>query len=802
MQRIILLGWLCCIYFVGMGQQLLILEESTQKPIEGALVFTASPLVYGMTAPNGIVHLATFKGVTEISVRCLGYQSSTVKVDFDNHRQPVVYLTPTLYNLDHVVVSATKWSQTSDNLPLKIIRITPEEAQFNNPQTAADLLGSSGKVFIQKSQQGGGSPMIRGFATNRLIYSVDGVRMNTAIFRSGNIQNVINLDPHAIASTEVLFGPGSVIYGSDAIGGVMSFQTLNPEISNDTSLLITGRASARYSSANNEKSSHAHLNFGGKKWAAVTSFSYWDFDDLKQGSHGPDEFLKTVYIDPSNDGNDQVIEQKNPLIQSPSAYAQLNMMQKVRWKPTDQLDLVYGLHYSNTSTYGRYDRHNRTRNGLPRYAEWNYGPQLWMMNHLQAKHQHINTFYDQATISLAKQKFEESRIDRTLFSTTRAIREEIVEAYSANIDFVKSFEMGHSFFYGFEYVKNDVTSKGIDENTATGEKTKGPSRYPDANWQSIGVYMADEWMISDQWTFNTGLRLNSFKIDAIFDTQFYPFPFTESQNKDVAVTGSVGTSYRPSDTWIITMNAATAFRAPNVDDLGKVFDSEPGAVTVPNSDLKSEYAYNLDMGMTKILGNHFKVDFNGYVTWLQNAMVRRDFILTGKDSILYDGVMSKVQAIQNAAEARICGIQASFELKANSGWSLLSDINYQKGTEEMDDGTLSPSRHVAPLFGVSRIRYKARQWMIELNSQYQGSLSNVQLAVEERSKKEIYALDDEGNAYAQGWYTVNLISNYKFNNRFSLIAGIENITDQRYRPYSSGISGAGRNYIISIAANF
>src|SRR5690606_22275722 len=98
------------------------------------------------------------------------------------------------------------------------------------PQTAADMLAGSGEVFVQKSQLGGGSPMIRGFATNRLLYAVDGVRMNTAIFRAGNLQNVINLDPFATESVEVIFGPGSVMYGRDAIGGVMSFQTLMPRL--------------------------------------------------------------------------------------------------------------------------------------------------------------------------------------------------------------------------------------------------------------------------------------------------------------------------------------------------------------------------------------------------------------------------------------------------------------------------------------------------------------------------------------------------------------------------------------------
>ena len=127
-------------------------------------------------------------------------------------------------NLDEIVVAASRWTQNVDLQPIKITSLGFETTNKYNPQTTADLLSISGEVFMQKSQYGGGSPMIRGFATNRLLYSVDGVRMNSAIFRSGNIQNVISLDPFAIASTEILFGPGAVSYGSDAIGGVMVFR--------------------------------------------------------------------------------------------------------------------------------------------------------------------------------------------------------------------------------------------------------------------------------------------------------------------------------------------------------------------------------------------------------------------------------------------------------------------------------------------------------------------------------------------------------------------------------------------------
>ena len=232
--------------------------------------------------------------------------------------------------LDQVVVSASRWNQSERSVPGHITLIPAKQTVLQNPQTAADMLLTSGEVFIQKSQQGGGSPMIRGFGTNRLLYSVDGVRMNTAIFRSGNIQNVISLDPLAIENTEVFFGPGSVIYGSDAIGGVMSFTTLRPQMSLSGDQLISGHAVARYASANAEKTVHGDVNIGWHRWALLSSFSSSDYGDLRMGRQGPDDYLSTFYVQ-RQDSVDRVIENTDPLVQRPSGYQQINLMQKVRF---------------------------------------------------------------------------------------------------------------------------------------------------------------------------------------------------------------------------------------------------------------------------------------------------------------------------------------------------------------------------------------------------------------------------------------------------------------------------------------
>lgn len=808
-RSLIMIVLVLCLCYIAFAQTLTIKDKETKEPVELVSLVSAIPEAQAETNVKGQTDISAFKGADEIVISRLGYETKRLSYAELEELSFELILEPKPFNMYNIVVSATRWRQTSTDVPSEIITISPLDVELQNPQNAADLLGVSGKVFIQKSQQGGGSPMIRGFATNRLLYTVDGVRMNTSIFRAGNIQNIISLDPFVTENAEVFFGPGSVIYGSDAIGGVMSFQTLTPQFSLSDEPLIAGTAHARHSSANKEMSGHFDVNVGWKKWAMVSSYSSFDYDHLRQGSDGPEDYIKDFYVE-RQDGIDRVITQDDPQLQIPSAYSQKNFMQKVRFQPSDKWDFQFGFHYSETSPYGRYDRHNRIRNGLPRYAEWDYGPQKWMMNNLNFTHNSSSAVYDQLTIRLAQQSFEESRIDRSLNSSTKYIRIEEVDAYSGNVDFLKNFDEKNYLYYGFEYVMNDVTSTGIDKDISAvdpyssykGAAVPGPARYPQATWQSIAAYINDQHKLTDKFLLQAGLRYNQFILDAEFDTTFYPFPFSEAHLNNGALTGSFGGVYQPSESMAFMANFATGFRSPNVDDMGKVFDSEPGAVDVPNPDLDAEYAYNFDFGLTKIFGDLMRLDLVGYYTNLQNAMVRRDFTLGGLEYIMYDGVLSRVQAIQNAAVANVYGIQAGLEVKLPGGFSFSSDYNFQKGEEELDDGTLSPSRHAAPWFGTTRLEYDNNKILLQLYAVYQGERKHEDLPEEEKAKYEIYAVDANGNTYSPAWYTLNFKAMYHITDYLKISAGIENLTDQRYRPYSSGISGPCRNFVLSFGADF
>lgn len=794
--------WLCLgVVSYAHSQVVTVKDLETSQPVEAASLSSESPREFVTTNAQGQADISNFKGAENIEIRALGYRKENISYTALEAAAFEVWLTASDIRMDEVVISATRWSQTSSGVSTKIISISPQAIALQNPQTAADLLGISGGVFIQKSQQGGGSPMIRGFATNRLIYTIDGVRMNTAIFRGGNIQNVISLDPFATEKAEVAFGPGSVIYGSDAIGGVMSFQTLTPRLALSEQPLATGNAVLRYASANQENTGHFDINVGWKKWAMLSSISSNDFDDLRMGSKGPAEYLRPFYVQ-RQDGVDVTVTNEDPRMQRPSGYSQINMMQKLRFRPNKKWDFHYGFHFSESSAYARYDRHIRYRNGLPRYGEWAYGPQKWRMNNLNVTHTGHNGVYDQMAVRLARQDFEESRIDRDINKPERHIRTEKVVANSVNLDFTKSVGSRHKLFYGAELVHNDVASTGIDEDIVLGVSAPGPARYPQSTWASYGAYVSDQFTVSKQFTLQAGLRYNRYKLDAHFDTTFYPFPFSTAHLNSGALTGSLGWVYRPSGDWVISANAATAFRAPNVDDVGKVFDSEPGAVVVPNPALRAEYAWSGDLGVAKVFGDVLKIDLTGYYTNLKNALVRRDFTLNGQDSILYNGELSQVQAIQNAAIAHVYGIQMGIKFKLPAGFEFSNDFNYQKGEEELDNGATSPSRHAAPWFGVSKLTYTAQHLQIMLSTVYSGEKKFDDLPEEEQGKTEIYATDANGNPYSPGWYTLNFNALYRFADQLTLSAGLENLTDQRYRPYSSGIAGAGRNFVLSVRAVF
>ncbi|HNE30435.1 MAG TPA: TonB-dependent receptor plug domain-containing protein, partial [Saprospiraceae bacterium] len=220
--------------------------------------------------------------------------------------------------LRETVISANRFNENREAVAQQVVVLDQKLIAQMNAQTTADLLIQSGAVFVQKSQQGGGSPVLRGFEASRVLLVVDGIRMNNAIYRAGHLQNVITLDNASFDRAEILFGPASTVYGSDALGGAMCFYTKNPLLAGEgEGFRNTGAAFARYGTVNEEKTGHVDISLAGERFGSLTSFTYSDFGDLKMGAkEGPDGAFgeRPYYVERIN-GVDSLVKNSDPLVQ-------------------------------------------------------------------------------------------------------------------------------------------------------------------------------------------------------------------------------------------------------------------------------------------------------------------------------------------------------------------------------------------------------------------------------------------------------------------------------------------------------
>lgn len=806
MRTLLLAAILFCSCYAS-AQSIRVVDIKTNLPIENVAVFNLDKSVAQYTNARGEVDLTPFEASAYITFQHPAYQEYVIQKSSIN--ASVIQLAERIIKMKDVVISANKWEQEAEEIPNQIVSITPQEIAFNNPQTAADMLEQTGQVFMQKSQFGGGSPKLRGFAANSVLIVVDGVRMNNAIYRGGNLQNVINIDPNALAGSEVILGPGSVMYGSDALGGVMDFHVNEPKFSIDQKLRTNGSAFTRYASASNERTMHTDFNLGGKKIAWYSSFSYSDFGDLQAGKHRPKGYpdfgKKPFLVAQDFNGNDVLITNPHPNTQSPSGFESWNIIQKLGYKPSSELSFNYNFYLSNTSNIPRYDRLvELDANGIPNDAEWYYGPQQWMMNSLKATYTKPTVLFDQAKLIVAYQDYKESRNDRGFGDDRLRTRTEMVDLWSINLDVDKQFQHGN-LFYGLEYLTNDVRSTAIRVNQRTGEVSYPDTRYPDggSSYSSYAAYLNHQWNISNNFIVNTGLRYTTVDIKAKYNnTGALSFPFEQFELNNGAFNGSLGLVFNPTDRLKTSLSFSSGFRSPNIDDVGKVFDFSDGEVQVPNTDLKPEYAYNSEFGLEYKLSDLFEVGGSVFYTYVDNAMVRQNFNLNGQDSILFDGTLSKVVALQNTGSAEIYGYHLEIEAYLSNHWALEGSITNTFGKDITNE---EPLRHTTPLFGKFSVLFQKNKFRGELYTLFNGSRFRADIPSSEiDDKPHLYAMHatDRSKDGSPGWYTLNLKGSYQLSQYFSINGGIENIFDRHYRTYSSGISAPGRNIMIALRAQF
>ncbi|MCD6018158.1 MAG: hypothetical protein K0S53_1279 [Bacteroidetes bacterium] len=705
--------------------------------------------------------------------------------------------------LDEIIFSANRKEESKMDVPYQMEIIKQKDIEFSNPATSGDLLQNTGQVFLQRSQAGGGSPSMRGFEANKVLLVIDGVRMNNAIYRGGHLQDVMTIDPNMLERTEIIFGPSSTMYGSDALGGVMHFFTKKPQFSTDDKMLVKANAMIRYSSAVQEKTGHLDLNLGWKKFASLTNITFSDFGDVMSGStklNGYSNSWDRNYFQERMNNRDTMSVNADDNLQKGSGYTQMDIMQRFSIKTGEHMTHNLNFQYGASGFLPRYDRLNGDyAGGKFRWAENGYGPQKRLLGAYTLNFDKKTIMTDNIKVILAYQKIDQDRITRRWQRTARTSQREDVTVLSANVDAYKVIKEKHELRYGMEFTANDVKSVADTTNIISGGKGKAQTRYPDGGSQmnTFAVYFSHAFEVSDNFIVTDGLRYTNTALSAKFiDTTFAVtrLPFDDAKQKNQAVTGSLGFTWKSNSDYKVSLLANTGFRSPNVDDMTKVFEGTGGIVIVPNPELKPEYSYNFELGINKVINEKYKFDVTGYYTSLTNALVVRDFNFNGKDSATYQGVKSKVQATQNADNAYILGLSAGVQFDFNEHLSFKSVLNYTYGryTDTKKD-TVIPLDHIAPVFGQTSILYKTKNIDGEFFVRYNG-------------KKTLadYSPSGEDNlpyATANGmpaWFTLNIRFGFNITKSLRLNAACENITNNRYRTFASGVNAPGRNVILSL----
>jgi len=777
------------------AQKIVVLNKRNSTPISGVDIESQS--FKGATNKNGEINLKKVGVAEKVYFNHLNYESLIIP---KSQIKDTLYLTEISIVLPSTIVKGSIREDINVKIiPHQAIQLLAEDVKNEKPATAADMLQNSGQVMVQKSQGGGGSPIMRGFEANKLLMVVDGVRLNNAIYRSGHLQNSITIDPSILSKTEVIFGPSSVLYGSDALGGVIHFHTANPKLADSTKWATTTNLSSFYNSNNNSTSTNINYSIGQKKWGLLTSLSYSKFNDSKMGEnrlHGYSDWGLQNNFTKSINGKDSMFINSDPSVQTGTGYSQTDVLSKLIYKHSKALDFALNFQYSNSSNLNRYDKLNEYKNENLKYAEWYYGPQKRLLTSFKMNFESKSKWLNSGGIILSYQNVKEDRISRKFNVSETEFQFENVDIFALNADFNKIIDSSKMLYYGLEVQHNVVQSNGFITNQTTDEETPNQSRYPDGGSQylSSGIYLGYKQQINEKTVFSVGARLSYLYANSTFnDTTFIKLPFSEVNISGGAPSGNVGIVYQPDGRSLIKTSLSSAYRSPNVDDYGKVFEKK-GNTVVPTNQLKPEYAVNAELSAERIFGKkRFTAGASIYYTYLFNSIVRTNHSLNGQDSILYAGELTNVQTNTNTDKAQIYGISVFANLKLVKNLHLKGTYNYTKG---LDFSNQTPLAHIAPQFGKVELVYKNPTFNTAVYSYYNLRKKHTEYGGASDNLDE--AIEDFGTP---AWATANFRFSYTGFNNFSLQFSATNLMDLHYRQFSSAISAPGRSFMFGVRVN-
>lgn len=720
-----------------------IYDKSTKQPIKGVNILITDSTNGTFTDSKGQFTIEK-ENITKLIITHVGYKTINFTVT-ENKNNIKIYLKSLSNLLNDVEIGITKNKLSNLSQSASISSISGKEIQSNISRSLAESMSTVPGVWMQKTNHGGGSPFVRGLTGNYVLILVDGIRMNNSTFRYGPNQYFNTISPFSVASIEVLRGAGSTLYGSDAIGGTININTINPSLDNDKN--IYGSVAAQMMSNDMEYSGILELGGSFKNFAFITKGSIRDFGDSFAG-----------------EGIGR---------QSPSGYDEKDFMFKSSWQFEKNSRLIASYQWLRQDKVPRYDKVAQKN-----YEYYNFTLQQRQLAYLKYEKKWINSAIEKFQISYSFQQSNEERDTKKNddFINKNERDDVATHGLTSQIDatIFKQIAMtsGVDFYYDF------INSSRTLENTDTGESVAfSRGLYPDGSSAiTTGIYNAYLYE-SDPWIFQLGWRYNysmNKANDAIFGN-------LNQSNSSLVWNASVNYKVDKNRVYI---SANSAFRAPNINDISSLGDFDFG-VEVPATNLKAETSNNFEIGY-KYDGQILHFNATGFYTKIDNLIDRVPATFNGDP--IFDG--SDIYRKENVGKAVVKGVEMDLQTKISDEYSLQSSLTYTYGKNISKD---EPFRRIPPLFGDVSLKYDNKKHFVIVQA----------LAAGKQDRLSSGDIDDHRipDGGTPSWFVMNIKTGVVLKN-MNINLALNNIFNEAYRVHGSGIDGLGRHIAASVKYRF
>ncbi len=670
-------------------------------------------------------------------------------------------------NLPPVVVTASRVAEPVNQAAASVARYSAEQLRDEQTRTLPEALDLTPGVMVQKTSYGQGSPYIRGFTGFRTLLLVDGIRLNSPVFREGANQYWNTVDSFSLDSVELLKGAGSTLYGSDAVGGTVQAFTLMPEYAPEGEGDVWGgRLAARAASAERSVTTRAEGEYGSQQWAGLFGVTYKDFGDLEGGKHvGRQE--KTGYHELDYDAKVRVaLKGDRELV-----FAHMAVDQDDVWRTHRT---PYGISWHGT-TVGTEPVHTFDQDHSLTYLRY--------IDREQTR------FYDELQTTLYFQRQEETK-DVVKKDKKRTVDGFDVQTWGAAADMLKETKCG-TWAYGAEYVRDGIDSfrrNYKSDGSLNSLGIQGPVA-DNSYYHTVAAYVQDRIPLSDRWELTLGERATYARADIGRYEDFSTKPHSPASMDEgwFDFSGHARLAYTLlEERWLVYGSASQAYRAPGLSDLTRFDVSRSSDVEVPSTDLDPETYLCGEVG-TRVTADPVEWHAAYFYTDIRDMIVRQ-----AQGGSAYMKI--------NGGDGYVHGVESEVSVRLSRQWLSRTGFTWMEGYTDYpaaDGSTVHEPVRTMPLTAYTALRWESESRRFWAEAAERASDTEDRLTAAD--KTDTQRIPPGGTP---GYAVTDLRCGWRIKNGVSLVAGVENVLDKDYRIHGSGSNEPGRNFILSAEYRF